>query len=75
MSKADKIKEQIGWLKVAFGILVAVDISLIGWLAGNYETAPGFHSIAALVLVTVISLGIVEVNRIAFRKMDELEEL
>jgi hypothetical protein len=35
MSKADHLKEEIGWLKVAFGIAVALDASLVAWLAQN----------------------------------------
>ena len=42
MSKADKLKEEIGWLKVVFAILVAIDISLVGWLAQNYDVASAF---------------------------------
>ena len=38
MSKTDKLKEEIGWLKVIFGILVATDISLVAWLAQNYSS-------------------------------------
>ena len=30
MSKVDNLKEEIGWLKVVFAILVAIDISLVG---------------------------------------------
>ena len=30
MSKVDKLKKEIGWLKVVFSILVAIDISLVG---------------------------------------------
>jgi len=31
--ETDKIKEEIGWLKVVFGLLVAIGVSLIGWAA------------------------------------------
>ncbi len=37
MSKSERIKEQIGWLKVIFAILMAIDISLMGWLANHYD--------------------------------------
>lgn len=30
MAHIDKVKEEIGWLKVIFAILLATDISLIG---------------------------------------------
>ena len=39
MGKIDEIKEEIGWLKVMFGIFTAVDISLLGWLVQNYDQA------------------------------------
>ena len=42
MSKADRLKEEIGWLKVVFAILIAIDVSLVGWLAQNYDNAPIF---------------------------------
>ena len=35
MSRTDKLKEEIGWLKVVFAVLVEIDISLVGWLAGT----------------------------------------
>jgi len=38
MAKIDKIKEQIGWLKVLFGLLFATDISLIAYLFNKIET-------------------------------------
>ena len=29
MAKIDKLKEEIGWLKIIFAILIATDISLV----------------------------------------------
>jgi hypothetical protein len=29
----DRIKEELGWLKVVFGVLAAIDTSLVAWLA------------------------------------------
>lgn len=75
MSKADKLKEEIGWLKVVFAILVAIDISLVGWLAQNYDHAPVFLQVACSVAVVVITGGVVWVNRVAYKKIDELEEV
>lgn len=39
MSEADEIKEEVGWLKLVFAALIAIEVSLIGWLAQNYITA------------------------------------
>ena len=35
MPEIDKIKEEIGWLKIVFGLLIVTDISLLGWIARN----------------------------------------
>jgi hypothetical protein len=32
MSRLDSAKEELGWLKVVFAVLVAIDASLIAWL-------------------------------------------
>ena len=74
MSRADKLKEEIGWLKVVFAVLVAIDISLVGWLAQNYDVAFTFLQIICLVAVIVTTGGVVWINRTAYRKLDELEE-
>ena len=57
MSKADRLKEEIGWLKVAFAIAVALDASLVAWLAQNYATASPI------------------INRRAYRRIEELENV
>ncbi|MDP2752656.1 MAG: hypothetical protein Q8O31_08660, partial [Rhodocyclaceae bacterium] len=41
MSKIDRIKEEIGWLKVAFGVAAALGASVIAWLAQNVTTQVG----------------------------------
>ena len=39
MGRTDKLKEEIGWLKVIFAISIATDISLIAWLIENFGQA------------------------------------
>ena len=75
MSKTDKLKEQIGWLKVVFAILVAIDISLVGWLVQNYVDAPIFLQVMCAIAVVLTTGGVIWVSRTAYRKIDELEEL
>jgi len=75
--KIDKIKEQIGWLKVVFAIFMAIEISLIAWLANNYDNE---NISASKVYLNVLSIFIVSVvviliNKTAFKKIDELGEL
>jgi len=75
MSRAEKIKEQIGWLKVIFGLLTAIIVSLVGFIATSYKTTEPILLIMALALMILLSFGIIIVNKKAFSKMDELEEL
>ena len=59
---------------MVFAVLVAIDISLVGWLAQSYDVASDFLQIICSVAVVVITGGVVWVNRTAYRKLDELEE-
>ena len=65
----------MGWLKIAFTIAVATDITLIGWLVSNFENKSLAMSIIATSTVVIVSIIIILINKIAFRKMDELEDL
>jgi hypothetical protein len=75
MSKNEKIKEQIGWLKVIFGLLVATVVSLIGWMATHYNDAEPIIMIASMIVSLFLIYAIAVVNIKAFQKIDELEEL
>ena len=75
MAQIDKIKEEIGWLKVIFAILVATDISLIAWLAQNYGKANPLFLKIGLAVAFLVTLIIIWINNVAYRKIDELGEL
>jgi len=73
MAKVDKLKEEIGWLKLLFGILVAIDVSLVGWLAQNYASANRFLLLSGVIATAVVTFGVVRINRVAYHRMKELE--
>ena len=75
MSRTDQIKETLGWLKVVFGALVAVDVSLIAWLAQNFHSADVVLIILAVMAVIATTVGIINVNHAAFRRIAQLEKL
>ena len=75
MSKIDKIKEEIGWLKVLFTLLIAINVSLIGWLVQNFENANNILLIVALTIIVIVTLAIALTNRKAYKKIDELGDL
>ena len=74
MARVDRIKEEIGWLKVPFGLLAVVDASLIGWLAQSHTTANPALVAAASGAAIVVTSAIFQINRIAYRRIDDLEE-
>lgn len=71
---SEKLKEEIACLKVVFGILAAIGVSLLAWLAQNYRSPSGLVVIGALA-VAGITVAVVWVNHRAYQKIDELEEL
>jgi hypothetical protein len=74
MARIDRIKEEIGWLKVPFGLLAVVDASLLGWLAQSYTTANPVLVAASTIAVMVVSSSILQLNHIEYRLFDDLEE-
>ena len=74
MARIDRIKEEIGWLKVPFGLLAVIDASLLGWLAQSYTKANPVLLGATGIAAIVVTSGIFQINRIAYRRIDDLEE-
>jgi 4-hydroxybenzoate polyprenyltransferase len=73
--RADSIKEALGWLKVVFVALVAVDVSLIGWLAQNLRTAQTAFVLLAFFAVVCASGALIGVSYAAYRCIGRLEML
>ncbi len=74
MSKAERLKEEIGWLKVVFAVCVALDASLIAWLAQNYTTANPVIVATGCIASILLALLVVFVNRRAYCRLEELED-
>ena len=74
MARVDRLKEEIGWLKVPFGLLAVIDASLLGWLAQSYSTVTPVLVSAAGMATIVVSGSILMLNRIAYRRIDDIEE-
>ncbi len=75
MSKLDKAKEQIAYLKFWLGVMVVTDISLVGWLVSSAGSAPMHKVLGAFVSVAVITASGFAVHRRVERRIDELEDL
>ena len=74
MAYIDKLKEEIGWLKVVFAISIATDISLIAWLIENFRTSDPFLLLIGGIGALLIMFVIIWINSIAYQKINKLEE-
>lgn len=75
MPNPDATKEEIGYLKIAFGILLVTDISLISWFFTNISTLTAFFSMAALAAVVSLSGIIFRIHRRIERLIADLRRL
>ena len=74
MSKADRLKEDLAWLKLFFGAFLAVDVSVIAWLVQNYRHAEIVIVVGAFIVIVVLTVGLVFVTRRAYKRIEQLEE-
>ena len=74
MEHNNKLKEEIGWLKVIFAMSIATALSEGAWVLQNYGKATRvlliLNTLGALIFM-LISIGI---NRVAYRKINQLED-
>lgn len=74
MSKTDRIKEELGWLKIVFAIFVATDVSLMAWLAQNYNDLSLVLMVSGFLGVVFVTSVVVWVNHAAIKRFKELEK-
>lgn len=70
----DKIKEEIGWLKLIFGLTAATDLSLIAWAFQKYTVMPDWLFASSVCLILVMTYFVIWINLIAYRKINLLGE-
>ena len=75
MSELDGAKEEIAYLKLWLGIIVATGISLLAWLLNNFSTAQRLFRAGALMGVLGIVSGGIALHRRISSKIDELRRL
>lgn len=75
MPQNERIKEELGWLKVVFGLMVAIDASLVAWLAQNFDTTKPVLMSLCIVLVTGFTAVLIWLNRVVYRRLRQLEQL
>ena len=73
--KVDSVKEELGWLKVLFAVLAAVDAPLVAWLSQNYTRANRAMLVGAGVMAIAGTVYLLRINYAAWRKLGELKSL
>ena len=75
MSKLDVAKEQIAYLKLWLGIVIVTDISLMGWLLGNFRSAEWPLVLGDILALLAVSWGCYELHLRIQAAIAKLEEL
>lgn len=75
MARIDGLKEELGWLKIIFAIAVAIDVSLVGWVAQNFGKTEPVIVVFAILGVATVTGFVVWINRMAYRRIRELENI
>lgn len=73
MSKSDRIKEELAWLKIVFAVFIAIDVSLVGWLAQNFDSTSKILVVFGFLGVIFATVVVIWVNRVAIQRFKELE--
>ena len=75
MSKIDKTKESIGYLKVVFSIFIAIDVSLVAWLFQHSAQLNNIKLILGTLTTVLITFAIIVLNKKILEKIDTLEDM
>ncbi len=75
MSEEKQIEQVVGWYKVVFVILSAIDISLFAWFVQYYETESPVLLVLCFTGIIVVTGTILMININVFKLLDRLGEL
>jgi hypothetical protein len=75
MSKLDVARERIAYLKLWLGIVIVTDISLVGWLLGNFRTAEWPLIVGDILAVIGVSRACYALHQRIEASIAKLEEL
>ena len=75
MSKAERFKEEIGWLKALCALLTAGLTSLVVWLVQNYASVERVILLMALLGLSVLAAGLAGIIVRLYRCFKILEAL
>ena len=75
MSKKDKVKEKITYLRFWLGVAVATILAVIGWGLTNSARVELWLLVLSFITIVVLLAMIIAIMRNIDKKIDELEDL
>lgn len=75
MSQVDIIKETIAYLKFWLGIMVVLDISLLGWLLAHAGKSSDLKAFGAVIGISAITFSVYFVHKRIETLISELKDL
>jgi len=75
MAKIDEIKEFIGFLKVVFVTLIAIDTSLIAWIFKNHNISDVISVYSIFGIISVITIIICFLFVFILKNIKKLKDL
>jgi F0F1-type ATP synthase assembly protein I len=75
LAEIDRQKEEISYLKLILSILIAIGISIIGWIFNHIEDVKDYRMIIAFFVLIVIGVLVIVLNRKIINKIDKLKDL
>jgi hypothetical protein len=74
MSKSDRFKEEIAWLKACCGAGGAIDASLAAWFVRNYESVSPLVTGCAVYVAVLVAIAIAAAIVRLYRCLKLLED-
>ncbi|MEL6749442.1 MAG: hypothetical protein AAFO09_04035 [Pseudomonadota bacterium] len=74
MSEEKCLELEIGWYKVVFAILAAIDVSLLGWIAQNYATTNITTRVLCYTTILSATISIIFINIRVFNCLKNREQ-
>ena len=75
MSEEKRIEQEIGWNKLIFAILSAIDISLFAWFVKNYQIAEPFILASCFIAVIIVTISIIAIHKRVLVMLKKLGDL
>lgn len=74
MPKEKRLEQELGLLKLFFGIFAVVNASVIGWLAQNFRKAETMVLTGGLIVMFGLGILLTALIFRAYKLLDRLEE-